>query len=118
MQVNADTFLVRVSIPAEFLQTLMDSINDSMEPLYPHYDRTFCYWPVKGTWRSLPGANPYNGSVGRISVADEMRLEFAVREKDLKNVLDIIVDVHPYEEPVIDVVPMIPWKEVTASDAD
>ncbi len=118
MQVESDIFKVGVNIPPEFLQTLMDSINDNMESLYPLYDRTFNYWSVKGTWRPLPGSSPYNGTVGKIVLADEMRLEFTVREKDLRNVLDVIKDVHPYEEPVIDVMPMIEWKKVTPSGED
>ena len=118
MQVESNIFKVGVNIPPEFLQTLMDSINDNMESLYPLYDRTFNYWPVKGTWRPLPGSTPYNGTIGKIVVADEIRTEFTVREKDLKKVLEIIRDVHPYQEPVIDVIPMIEWKRITPSDAD
>lgn len=118
MRVESEIFKIGVNIPAEFLQTLMDSINDNMESLYPLYDRTFNYWPVKGTWRPLPGATPYNGTVGRIVLADEMRLEFTVKEKDLEKVLMIIKDVHPYEEPVIDIIPMVEWKSIIPSDED
>ena len=118
MQVESDIFKIGVNIPAEFLQTLMDSINDNMESLYPLYDRTFNYWSVKGTWRPLPGSTPYNGSVGKIVLADEMRIEFTVKKKDLKKVIAIIRDVHPYEEPVIDIIPMIEWKRIIPSDED
>jgi hypothetical protein len=118
MQTNPDIYKIGVNIPGEFLERLMDSVNDVMEPLYPNYDRTYMYWPVKGTWRPLPGANPYNGTVGKIEVADEMRIEFAVKEKDLEKVVRTIAEVHPYEEPAIDVIPMISWKRLTASDED
>ncbi len=94
----------------------MDAINDVMDPLYPKYDRCFMYYEVNGTWRPLEGASPFNGTIGEIERAIEMRVEFAVKEKDLEKVLKAIRDVHPYEEPAIDVIPMISWKSVIPSD--
>ena len=111
----AEIYKIGVNVPGEFLERLMDAINDSMEPVYPKYDRTFSYWPVKGTWKPLEGAHPYDGTVGEISVADEIRLEFAVKAKDLESVIAAIADVHPYEEPAIDVIPMMPWKDLIPS---
>jgi hypothetical protein len=116
MQASPEIFKIGFNLPREFLERMMDSINDVMEPLYPGYDRTFNYWPVKGTWRPLPGSEPYLGKIGEIEVADEMRLEFAIKKKDLTAVLRVIRDVHPYEEPAIDVIPMYSWKELTASE--
>ncbi len=117
MQAGPDVFKIAVNLPPEFLERMMAAIDDSMDPLYPGYDHTFNYWPVKGTWRPLEGSDPYIGTVGKIEVADEVRLEFAVREKDLKSVLRAIRDAHPYEEPAIDVIPMYAWKELlTSSD--
>jgi len=107
-----ETYKISTCIPEEFLQELMDAVNDAVEPLYPGYDRAFCYWPVKGTWRPLEGSNPYKGTVGEIELADEMKLEFAVRKKDLKKVIDTIVSIHPYEEPVIDVIPIYTHKDI------
>jgi len=118
MRVEADIFKIGVNIPAEYLEEMMDSVNGFMEPIYPNYDRVFMYWPVKGTWRPLPGADPFNGTVGKIELADEIRVEFAVKEKDLEKVVGKIAEVHPYEEPAIDVIPMVSWKSVTPSDGD
>jgi len=112
----ADIYKIGVNVPADHLEKLMDMINDSMEQIYPNYDRVYMYWPVKGTWRSLPGADPYDGKIGEISVADEMRVEFAVKACDLNAVIKVIADNHPYEEPAIDVIPMIPWKDLIPSD--
>jgi len=118
MQARTEVYKIGVNIPREFLERLMDEITSSTEPLYPKYDRTFMYWPVKGTWRSLPGADPYDGAIGEISVADEMRVEFAVRGDCLEPAIEAIVRVHPYEEPAIDVIPMIGWRDVIRSSDD
>ena len=115
---NADIlYKIGVNIPEEFLQKMMDSVNDSIEPVYPGYDRTFSYWKVTGTWRPLPGSDPFLGNIGEIETAEEMRVEFAVREKDLRPAIEAVRRVHPYEEPAIDVIPIIGWKDiVTPSD--
>ena len=116
MQEGTEVYKIGVNLPPEFLERMMDSVNDVMEPLYPKYDRTFMYWPVKGTWRPLPGADPYNGTIGEIETADEIRLEFAVKKKDLEIVLRTIAEVHPYEEPAVDVIPMLSWRDIIPSD--
>ncbi len=94
----------------------MDRVTDAISPLYPGYDRTFCYWSVTGTWRPLPGSDPYNGCENEITVAKEVRVEFAVRDDELQKAISAIISVHPYEEPAIDIVPMIAWRSVTPSD--
>jgi len=101
---------IEVCTPPESLQELMDAIDAVMEPLYPGYSRCFSYFPSKGTWRTEPGSHPYNGKEGEITVADEYRLRFVCKEKDLKTVLETIDRVHPYEEPAVDVIPQVPWR--------
>lgn len=113
MSSSAEIYGIGVNVPASHLEILMDAIDEVMEPLYPNYSRSFCYYPVKGTWRTEKGAHPYNGKAGEITVADEMRLRFVCRKKDLQKVLGAIEKVHPYEEPAIDVIPQIAWRSLT-----
>jgi len=110
--VENDNYKVTVNVPEEYLNDLMDRLNDAIDPLYPGYDRTFTYSRVTGTWRPLPGSSPFKGTVGRIETAEEMRLEFVVKGKDVGSVIDVINDVHPYEEPAVDIVSAICGKDV------
>ena len=105
----AKVFRFSVNVPSEFLDKMMDAITEAIESPYPGYERAFGYAPVTGTWRSLEGSNPYKGKIGEIEVADEIRMEFIVREKDLKVAVAAIRRVHPYEEPAIDIVEMVDW---------
>jgi hypothetical protein len=105
-------FKICVSLPEEFLERMMDPINDNMESVYPGYDRAFMYSRVKGTWRPLNGSKPFKGKINEIETVDEIKLEFLVAEKDLKNVLKVIKEIHPYEEPAIDVTSVRDWKEI------
>lgn len=110
-----NAYRISVNVPLGTEDGFMDAVNEVMDPLYPGYDRCFCMWRVRGTWRPLEGSDPYQGEIGRIEESDEMRIEFAVRERDLEKVVERISEMHPYEEPAIDVIPMIPWKSVIRS---
>lgn len=105
-------FKIVTTIPEEYSDRLMDAINEVLTPFYPGYDRTFCMTRVTGTWRPLEGSDPFIGTTGVIETADEIRIEFIVRKKDLRCVLNKISEMHPYEEPAIDVIPCLDWKSL------
>lgn len=112
MSTGRTLYRISVNVPEEFLERMMDAVTDAVRPVHPGYERTFSYSPVTGTWRPLEGSSPYRGTVGRIETAEEIRLEFAVGEKDLKDAVRAVADIHPYEEPAIDVIPMTDWKDL------
>ena len=105
-------YKISVAIPPEYKDELMDAVNDSMRQMYPGYDRAFSVTRTEGTWRSLEGSNPFIGRTGEISVEEEVRIDFVIDAEDLKKVVLAIRKVHPYEEPAIDILPMILWKDV------
>ncbi|MCL2333651.1 MAG: hypothetical protein FWC52_02535 [Candidatus Methanoplasma sp.] len=105
-------YKISVAIPPEYKDRLMDAVNGSMQKIYPGYDRAFSISKTTGTWRSLEGSDPFIGKAGEISVEDELRIEFAIMAEDLKDVVLAIRKVHPYEEPAIDILPMVLWKDV------
>ena len=100
-------YKVVVFLPEEFLELMMYAVDAVTRRVFPGYDRTFSYFPVTGTWRTLEDADPYSGKVGEISVDREMRLEFAVQGRDLLEALKAVRENHPYETPAIDVMPIM-----------
>ena len=62
------------------------------------------YSRVKGTWKPLDGARPYIGEVGALSVEDELKVEVNVDKARLRQTIQAIRDIHPYEEPLINVI--------------
>ncbi len=65
------------------------------------------YHPVMGTWRPLEGSEPYSGTVGEISCEPELKVEVTIRAERLRDTIRAIKNVHPYEEPVINAIPLI-----------
>ena len=105
-------YKISLTIPADYKDRLMDEVNGSMRQMYPGYDRVFSVARTEGTWRPLEGSEPFIGKAGEISVEEELRIDFAVKAEDLKEVILAIRRVHPYEEPAIDILPMLLWKDV------
>ena len=105
-----DVYKIAVSVPSESLDILMDALDEVMDPIYPGYRRCFSISDVIGTWIPVEGSDPYIGEIDMISRVEEKRIEFAVRDYDLQEVLRVIDRVHPYEEPAVDVIPMKAWR--------
>ncbi len=105
-------YKICVSVPVDYSDKMMDAIDEIMDPLYPGYRRTFSITEVTGTWKPLKGSHPFIGTPGKIEKVQEHKIEFVVKEKDLKRVLLKIKEIHPYEEPAIDVCPTYAWKSM------
>ena len=71
------------------------------------YDSCLSYSRVMGTWRPLDGTHPFIGEQGKISCEPELKVEVTIRTEKLKETVAAIKQVHPYEEPVINAIPLI-----------
>ncbi|WP_026485620.1 Nif3-like dinuclear metal center hexameric protein [Caldanaerobius polysaccharolyticus] len=74
---------------------------------------SYCSFAAEGvgTFKPLEGTHPFIGEVGKLEKAEEYRLETVVPEGSLKNVIEAMLSVHPYEEVAYDVYPEdIPYR--------
>jgi len=67
-----------------------------------------CTFSTKGVGRFKPlsGANPTEGKIGEIAEVVEEKIETVCLRENLETVLAAVEDVHPYEEPAIDIYPI------------
>ncbi|MBQ9526760.1 MAG: divalent cation tolerance protein CutA [Fretibacterium sp.] len=72
-----------------------------------NYDSCLSYSCVTGTWRPLEGTSPYIGRVGEVSEEPELKVEVTCRMDKLDETITAVKRVHPYEEPVINAIPLI-----------
>ncbi|MEO0563047.1 MAG: hypothetical protein AAF125_13145 [Chloroflexota bacterium] len=70
---------------------------------------TFCSFSVDGTGRFVPsdGARPHVGDVGTLNAEAEARVETFCERGKARAVVAAIRKAHPYEEPVIYVIPLL-----------
>lgn len=70
---------------------------------------SFCSFSLKGVGRFKPGdkADPHIGAAGNMETVDEERIEVACEKDQAAEIIEVIKKVHPYEEVVIDIYPML-----------
>jgi hypothetical protein len=98
---------VVVTVPEANADMLRQAIGDADGGQIGNYSH--CSFSVKGVGRFLPkdGANPAIGQVGKPEEVAEERIEVTCKREKLANIISAIRKNHPYEEPAIDVYPML-----------
>ncbi len=61
----------------------------------------------QGTFTPHEGAAPFIGSIGKREYAEETRIEVLLRKADVEAALAELRSVHPYEEPAVDLYPLL-----------
>ena len=55
---------LEIYIPVMYLELLREALRSAGAGAFGNYDSALSYSPVKGCWRPLPGASPYDGEIG------------------------------------------------------
>lgn len=99
---------IETYIPEEYLKQLRKNLNRiGALSIGNNYDNCMAVSKVTGSWRPLQGAKPFKGEEGIICEAEECKVEFCCRSGVLKAAVETIKKVHPYEEPVINIIPIL-----------
>lgn len=98
---------IEIFIPEEYSGKLREALNNIGALGVGNYDNVMSITKIKGYWRPLAGANPFEGSFNKISEADEDKIEFSTDVKNIENIIKVIKEIHPYEEPVINIIPLL-----------
>ena len=97
---------LEIFIPESHLGVLQQALAKVDAGHIGAYDCCLSYHPVTGCWRPLTGTNPYLGTVGEICTAPELKVEVTCKTECVKQTIAAIKAVHPYEEPVINAIPL------------
>ncbi len=98
---------LEIFIPETHFRALQKALQTVDAGHIGRYDSCLAYSRVTGTWRPLEGTDPFIGSAGEISEEPELKVEVTVQSERLPETMQAIRDVHPYEEPVINVIPLL-----------
>jgi hypothetical protein len=93
-------------VPARESEAIRRALGEAGLGRIGRYDHCAAETRVTGHWRPLEGAHPYSGSMGEIASADEMKVEFVCRADRADEAVKLIRRLHPYEEPLIMVIPL------------
>ena len=97
---------LEIFIPETHFRKLQKALQDVDAGHIGNYDSCLSYSKVMGTWRPLEGTDPFIGDTGEISEEPELKVEVTIKTERLKDTIAAVKTVHPYEEPVINVIPL------------
>lgn len=97
---------LEILIPETHFEALREALCQADAGHIGKYDCCLSYSRVTGCWRPLKGSRPYLGREGALSVEEELKVEVTCRTEQVSAVVEAVKKVHPYEEPVIHVIPL------------
>ena len=98
---------LEIFIPKSHLKQLQIALQSVDAGHIGNYDSCLSYSDVIGVWRPIDNAKPYIGELNQICEAPEVKVEVMIKEENLEKTLSAIKEIHPYEVPVINVIPLL-----------
>jgi hypothetical protein len=99
-------YKIEVFLPEEFVFPLRDELAKVNVGVIGNYDHCIAFSLVRGSWRPLEGSNPNDGKIGEISEGTEAKVEVNCKKENVRDALQVIRRVHPYDEPLINIIPL------------
>ena len=95
-------------VPPEALEVVLDALSDAGAGRIGEYERCSFRVHGTGTFRPLPGADPYSGhGIGQDAEEEELRLEVALPTRSAGAVVAALLAAHPYDEVAYDLQPLL-----------
>lgn len=98
---------IEIYVPEEYVVKLREELNKINGCNMGNYDNVMSVTNVRGYWRPLAGSNPFNGEVGKVCEAEECKIELRCKTAYASEAIKVIKKIHPYEEPMINVIPVL-----------
>ena len=98
---------IEIFVPEEYVVKIREELNKINSITIGNYDNVMSLTNVRGYWRPLENAQPFEGEIGTICEGHECKIELRCKAEKVREALKVIRKIHPYEEPVINVLPII-----------
>ena len=107
MTIDVKKVKIFVTVPKENTNDIRKAMSEAGAGVIGNY--TFCSTSVDSVGTFLPNVNsqPYIGTRNNLEFVQEDKLEMVCDIENVKNVVTAIRLNHPYEEPAIDIVPLL-----------
>ena len=107
MNFNVKKVKIFVTVPKDNLEEVRTAMCNAGAGIIGNY--TFCSTSTKSVGTFIPNdiANPYIGEQNKLEVVEEEKLEVICDIENVKKVVKELIKKHPYEEPALDIVPLL-----------
>ncbi len=107
MNITINKVKIMVTVPTKNVQEVRDVLLESGAGVIGNY--THCSMATKcvGTFNPNELAHPVIGENNKMVLVEEEKLEVVCDVEKVKNVITRLRKIHPYEEPAIDIIPLL-----------
>jgi hypothetical protein len=107
MNVNVSKVKIVVTSPIENANDIKIALGEAGAGVIGNYSFCSISQRVTGTFKGNDNSNPYIGNKNKLESVEEEKIEVQCDISILKDVLKKLKEIHPYEEPAIDIIPLI-----------
>ncbi len=107
MNINVNRVKIIVTVPLENVEEVRNAVCEAGAGVIGNY--MYCSMSTKciGTFKPTDKANPYIGKKDNLEFVNEEKLEVVCNVNKVREVVSVLRKIHPYEEPAIDIIPLI-----------
>lgn len=107
MNINVNKVKICVMTPKDDVKCVREAVCNAGAGVIGNYTYCTTSTSVTGTFKPNDDANPFIGTANNLEYVSEEKLEFICDISKVKEVLKEIRKNHSYEEPEIDIIPLI-----------
>ena len=91
-------------VPLDYAETVKQAV--FKEGAGKMGDYAECSWETLGTgqFKPLEGSDPFVGKANELERVQELKVEMICQEGEIRKVIEVFKQAHPYEEPAYDVI--------------
>jgi len=104
---GVEEFKLEIYVPEEYIVSLRNALNKVGACKVGDYDNVVSITKVRGYWRPLENSTPFNGEKNEVNEGTECKIEIRCKNQYVEEALRVIKEIHPYEEPLINVIPIM-----------
>lgn len=95
------------TVPHDHVEIVRNAMFNAGAGSIGDYDSCSYNLEGEGTFRAKAGANPHVGEIDKLHFEPEVRIETVIPAMKKNEVIRALIAVHPYEEPVFDLYPIL-----------
>lgn len=108
MNINVNRVKICTTIPVGKTNEIREAVcNAGAGTIGTNYEQCSNIIKCIGTFKPINNANPYIGKLDKLEFVEEEKLEVICELNKVKEVVKVLREVHPYEEPEIDIIPLV-----------
>lgn len=111
MKIDVKTVMITTTLPVENAEEIKKAICEAGAGVIGEYTNCTISYNCIGTFKPINDANPYIGKKNKLETVEEEKIETVCSIDKVNQVILNLRKVHPYEEPLINIVPLLDEKD-------